>query len=140
MIAAALGGVIIGLLSVGVVSHTPLRHLIQVLPAVLAFALVTRNIAWARFAALPIFTFWFLIMLGIWLFLLGLARIITGHYSSAEVLLTLVIGISCLVGLAASVRASVTTSRVRAGWVILAFAALQVGALWLSLRPAFARS
>jgi hypothetical protein len=135
-----LSGVIVGLLAVGVVSHTPLRHLIQLLPALAALVVAMRQAPWARFAALPVFAFWLLIMVGIWLFLLGLARLITGHYSPGEILLTVLIGISSLAGGGASLR-----STVPAGWrgalaAGVGFALLQVGALWLSLQPAFASS
>lgn len=133
-------GVIFGLLAVGLVSHTPLRHLIQVLPAVLALIAAARQTPWARFAALPVFAFWLLIMVGIWLFLLGLARIITGHYSPAEILLTVLIGISSLVGTGANLRTAVPAGWRRALAAGVGFALLQVGAMWLSLQPAFASS
>jgi hypothetical protein len=86
--AVSLVGVIIGLLAVGVVSGTPVRHIIQTLPAALALALVMQRIPWSAYAALPIFVFWLLIMGAIWLFLFDLARIVTGHFSSAEVAAT----------------------------------------------------
>ena len=112
LIAAALAGVILGLLGVGVVSGTPMRHIIQILPAALALALVIRRVPWASYAALPVFVFWLLIMVAIWLFLLGLARITTGHFSPAEVALTFVIGASCLCGLSQAFRPQPVASRV----------------------------
>jgi hypothetical protein len=138
LIAVSLVGVILALLAVGVVSGTLVRHIIQILPATLALALVIRRVPWAFYAALPVFVFWLLIMVAIWLFLLGLARIITGHFSSAEVALTLVVGASSLCGLSQTLRTQPVESRVtRAAWAIV-FTALQFGALWASLRPAFA--
>jgi len=135
-----LSGVMGGLLAVGLVSHTPLRHVIQLLPAIAAFVAVARRAAWARFAAMPVFAFWLLIMVGIWLFLLGLARLITGHYSPGEVLLTALIGISSLAGGGASLRSSAPAGWRRALAAGVGFALLQVGAMWLSLQPAFAHS
>jgi hypothetical protein len=136
LIVISLLGVILGLLAVGVVSGTPVRHIVQVVPAALALALVLRRVPWAAHAALPIFVFWLLIMVAIWLFLLGLARITTGHFSPAEIALTFVIGASCLCGLSQTFRGQPAASRVtRAAWAIV-FAALQVTALWVSLRPA----
>jgi hypothetical protein len=135
-----LSGVIAGLLAVGLVSHTPLRHLIQVLPAVAALVAAVRQSPWARFAALPVFALWLLIMVGIWLFLLGLARLITGHYSAVEVLLTILIGVSSLVGGGASVRSTVPAGWRRALAAGVGSALFQVGAMWLSLQPAFASS
>ena len=139
-IAVALLGVILGLLAVGVVSGTPVRHIVQSLPGALALGLVIRRVPEAAYAALPVFLFWLLIMVAIWLFLLNLARITTGHFSPAEIALTLVIGASCLVGLSQTFRGKPVASRAkRAAWAI-AFAAFQIAALWVSLRPAFEHS
>jgi hypothetical protein len=136
--AAALVGVILALLAVGVASGTVVRHVIQVLPAGLALVLVIRRAAWAHYAALPIFAFWLLIMLAIWLFLLGLARITSGRFSPAEIALTLVIGASCLAGLSQVFRTQPAASLwARSAWAV-AFGALQVAALWASLQPALA--
>ena len=127
-----------GLLAVGLVSGTPVRHFVQVLPAVLALVLVIRRTSWACYAALPVFGLWLFIMVAIWLYVLGLARIITGRFSPAEIALTLVIGGSCVCGLCQAFRSQAAGSRVtRATWIVV-FAALQIGALWLSMRPAFA--
>jgi len=87
---------------------------------------------------MPVFAFWLLIMLLIWLYLLGWANLITGEFTPAEVILTVVIGLACVAGLAASVRETTRS----AGWsgavAFLMFGALQVGAMWLSLQPALA--
>ena len=136
--AVGLTGVILGLLAVGVVSGTPVRHLVQVAPAILALVFIIRRAPWAYYAALPIFVFWLLIMLAIWLYLLGIARIVSGHFTHAEIGLSFVIGASCLVGLSQMLRSQPVASRVtRAAWSVI-FAALQLAALWLSLRPEFA--
>lgn len=136
--AAALLTVLVGLLIVGLVSGTPIRHAVQVLPVLVASLVVVRRPAWSRFAALSVLAFWLFIMLLIWLYLLGLANVITGQFTSAEVGLTVVIGLACVAGLAAS--APKTTRS--AGWAgvaaFLMFGALQVGAMWLSLQPALA--
>jgi hypothetical protein len=138
VIIVALIGIIGGLMLVGVVSHTPLRHLVQVAPAGLVLVLIGRGFAWADDAALPVFSFWFLIMLGIWLYLLGVARIITGRFSPVEVVLTILVGLSCVVGLVAVLSAPPRPRRVLRLVVALGFAALQVAAMWFSLRPLLA--
>ena len=138
IIAGSLAGVILGLLTVGVVSGTPVRHIIQILPATGALSLVIRRVPWASYAALPIFVFWLLIMVAIWLFLLGLARITTGHFSFAEVALTFVVGASCICGLSQTLRTKPVASRITGAVWAIVIGALQVGALWASLRPAFA--
>ena|SRR5437867_150465 len=139
-VAACLAGVIVSLLLVGVVSATPIRHLIQVTPAIIALVAAGRRAPWAPYAALPLFAFWLFIMIAIWLYLLGLARIVTGHFSPAEIALTLINGASCLWGLPASVRAKPVASGLARLVASTLFLLLQVGAMWVSLRPAFARA
>src|SRR4051794_11907316 len=71
--ATLLAIITVALLVVGIVSHTLLRHIIQVTPLVVAIALVFRRPALAVVAATPLFAFWLLVMASIWLFLLGVA-------------------------------------------------------------------
>ena len=137
-ILGALTGVIVGLLVVGTVSHLPIRHLIQVTPAAIAAVFVARGSRAARYAALPIFVLWLLIMVAIWLFLLGLARVVTGHFTTAETVLTIVIGLSSLWGMVAVLRRPRARPLPAIVFFIL-FAVLQWAGLWLSIRPAFAR-
>jgi hypothetical protein len=136
--AAALLTVIVALLLVGLVSGTILRHVVQVLPVVVATVVVVLRPAWSRFAAMPVFAFWLFIMVLIWLYLLGLANVITGQFAPAEVGLTVVIGLACGVGLGAAVRQP-TRSHWWAGVVaFLMSGAFQIAAMWLSLQPTFA--
>jgi hypothetical protein len=137
-VAGALAGVAVSLLLVGVVSGTPVRHAVQVAPCLLALAAACRRAPWAAAAALPVFVAWLLIMLAIWLWLLGLARITTGRFTPAEIGLTIAVGASCAWGIAAVFRArSAARPAVRAAAAVV-FGALQVGAVWLSLHPAIA--
>src|SRR2546425_875969 len=87
------------LLLVGLVSPPPVRHVIQAAPACVVLLLAARRTAWARFAVLPIYVVWLALMVCIWLFLLGIARVISGHFTPVEVVLTLAIGASCVAGL-----------------------------------------
>jgi len=130
--------VLVSLLLVGLVSGTILRHAVQVLPVLGAGLVVVLRLAWSRFAAMPVFAFWLFITILIWLYLLGLANVVTGQFSPAEVGLTVVIGMACVAGLGATARAP-TRSHWRSGvTAFLSFGALQVGAMWLSLQPALA--
>ncbi len=139
ILAGSLTGVIASLLMVGVVSSTPLRHTVQVVPVALSLAAVAGRRTWAAYAAFAVSLFWFLIMLAIWLFLLGLARILTGHFTTTEVVLTVLIGAFSLSGMAASVSARPTAGFARGTVALVLFAGLQVGAMWMSLQPQFAR-
>lgn len=137
---ASLLAVAAGLLAVGVVSHTEIRHLIQSAPALLVAIVAARGDPRARFAAVPVFTVWLLIMLGIWLFLLGIARVVTGHFTAAEIALTLVIGGGCIAGLIRALRRGPRTGWIAAVATAVLSSALQIGCVWLSLQPAFAHS
>lgn len=135
---AALVALIVSLLLVGVVSNTMLWHVIQVAPPTAVLGLALARTPWVRFAAAAVFLVWLLIMSLIWLYLLGIARVVTGHFTSTEVVLTVVIGVACAAGLVAGSRA-----RDPSGWPVrfaafLAAAAVQVAAVWLSVQPGFA--
>jgi hypothetical protein len=129
--------VLVSLLLVGVVSGTIIRHAIQVLPVLFAGVAIMVDPSWGRFAPIPVLAFWLFIMLLIWLFLLGLANVITGQFSPAEVSLTVAIGLASAVGLAASARGTRHSRWPAAVATLLIFGALQIGAMWLSLQPAF---
>lgn len=139
LLRACLGGLIISLLLVGAVSGTPLRHLVQALPAIIVLALARRGLGWSPFAALSLFLFWLFIMSLIWLFLLGLLNIATGTYSLAERMLTVAIGLFCVIGLGAGLRVPRASGPIRRWVAFVAFAAIQAGAMWASLQPLFAR-
>jgi len=126
-------------LLVGVVSRTPIRHLVQIAPLVLALVFSYRRSVWGVVAAVPLFAFWLLIMSGIWLFLLGIARVFPGTFSPIEITLTLVIGTASIAGLAAAYRQNVSTPVAARLVTVIVFAILQFGAMWLSVQPFVAR-
>ena len=99
ILAVCLVGIILSLLLVGVVSTTLLRHVIQITLVVAALVAVARRAKWGKYAALPILIFWFIIMLFIWLYLLGIARIVSGRFTPVEIVSTVMVGLCCLGGL-----------------------------------------
>jgi hypothetical protein len=129
-----LASITLSLIAIGFVSSTPLRHAVQVIPGIVALALSLRRSPVAPDAALPIYFFWLPIMVGIWLFLLGISRILKGHFTPAEIALTIVMAVCCVWGIADSVRKSVSHWAVRILFFTLFFA-LQLAAMWLSTRP-----
>ena len=131
--------VLIALYVVGAVSHGSLRHEVQTLPLWFPIVLGFRRRELAKWSALPCFIFWLVIMAFIWLFLLGWARILTGHYSSVEVAMTIVIAAACLYGIAVSLRWRTAVRPLAALGVAALFAALQLLAFRLSLIPYIAR-
>lgn len=137
VITGCLLGVILSLLVVGLVSGTLARHVIQITPVVLAFATSVRKMKWSPFAAVPIFIFWTVIMLFIWLWLLGIAKIASGHFTPVEIAMTIVVGICCLWGILNFPRGLVSVRFRVKSLVFCIFLALQVCAMWISLLKPF---
>lgn len=135
--AICLGAITLSLLLVGVVSSTLLRHAVQVIPLVLALVAVARRNDWARALALPVFLFWLLIDLAIWLFLLGIARIASGHYSPTEVTLTVLMAVAGIVGFMPAVRMLPPQRRVQGIALAFGFFVFQYGVLWFTYLPFF---
>lgn len=133
--------ILVALYVVGAVSIPPgsLRHEIQTLPLWFPIVAGVNNRPLAKWAALPCLVFWLTIMIFIWLFLFGWARIVTGHFSPTEIAMTLVVGASSLAGIAACVRWRTAVRPLVASGVFLLFAVLQVLAFRLSLIPYIAR-
>ena len=136
VVMGCLVGLALALLLVGVVSGTFLRHVVQILPIVAVVAMLTRRPTWGAYAALPIFTFWILIVVLIWLFLLGVSRIANGHYTPIEILLTILMAGFSVVGVVRSIplgRSLAVSGRVL---VVAVFTAVQVASMWVSfLQP-----
>jgi hypothetical protein len=130
--------IIAALLVVGAVSHGVLRHIVQTSPLWIAIVSGVRRSGWSKWAALPCFVFWFLLMSAIWMFLFGWARFVSGTFSSTEIAMTVIVGLASVVGIvtAAGIRGGV--SRWSATGVALLLAALQLTAFRLSLLPAIA--
>ena len=133
-----LGVLAVSLLIVGVVSQTLLRHIVQVTPLILALIVAGRSPAGAS-AAAPLFAFWLLVMLGIWSFLLGIARVFPGRFTLPEIALTIVIAIASLAGLVAAYRRGTTAAMPKRIATIAVFAFLQYAAMWISTQPFVAR-
>lgn len=123
---------------VGVVSGTELRHVVQTMPMWIAVILGWRGSALARWLALPFFLIWLVLMVMIWLFLLGIARVVSGHFTPAEVAMTIAIAVASLIGIAAAFRLWKRTSAARAAAMFLLGAALQFAALRVSFLPGIA--
>ena len=136
VILVCLTGLTLALLLVGVVSGTVLRHIVQVLPICIAAGVSVRRTAWGAYAALPLFLFWIFIVVMIWLFLLGLSRVVSGHFTTIEVVATLFMAGFSVAGVARSIAVGKSLRPLLRVLVFILFAALQVGAMWVSfLKP-----
>lgn len=107
LLAISLAVLIVAIMCVGVVSRTIVRHIVQAIPAVIALILVARVSPLATSASAPICTFWLGVMINIWLFILGIARIFSGTFSTVEIVLTIIIAAASAAGILAIVRSAV---------------------------------
>jgi hypothetical protein len=140
-LAACSLAVLIALYVVGAVSVPPgsLRHEVQTLPLWFPIVLGFRQREITKWMALPLLVFWLAIVTSIWLFLLGWARIVAGHFFPTEIAMTIVIGVACLIGLTVGSRWRTSTRPLAAASVIGLFALLQWTAFRISLIPYIGR-
>jgi hypothetical protein len=125
-------------LGVGLVSHGVLRHIVQTLPLWVGVVFGFRGSRSAGWLALPSFIFWFVLMVFIWLFLLGIARIVTGHFTPIEIVMTIIVGAASAVGTAIFLRIRSSLSALGAATIFLVMASLQWICFRLSLLPSIA--
>ncbi|MGA2588676.1 MAG: hypothetical protein ABSH32_02060 [Bryobacteraceae bacterium] len=131
--------IIAALLVVGVVSHIVIRHVVQTSVLWIAIVLGIRNSKLTKWAALPCFVFWLVLMAAIWSFLLGWTAFLSGTFSPTEIAMTIIVGLASLGGM---IRAVSMKSAVRAVGVtatVLVVLILQVAAFRLSMLPEIAR-
>jgi len=136
VVRACLIGLALALLLVGAVSGTILRHIVQIVPIIVALGVLARRPDWGAYAALPIFGLWTLIPVLIWLFLLGLSRIANGHYTPIEVVSTVVMAACSIVGVVKCIQLGRSLRAAGRLFAFVLFAVMQFAAMWISfLRP-----
>jgi len=79
------------------------------------------------------FLFWLVLMSLIWLYLLGIARVISGHFSPIEVAMTIIVGVASTVGIVVFARFKSYLSGGAALGVFILAAVVQ----WVCLRVSF---
>jgi len=125
-------------LGVGVGSHLVLRHIVQTLPLWVAITFGLRRSRVAGWVGLPLFLSWLLLMALIWLYLLGVSNMMSGHFTGLEITMTVVVGLASGVGIVAFFRLKSDLS----GWgrtiIFVVLAAFQFACLRLSFLPAIA--
>jgi len=131
--------VLAALYVVGVVNHEILRHFVQTLPLWFAIFAGFRQQELAKWSSLPSFIIWLVLMVFIWLFVLGWAKLISGHFTPLEIVLTVVVGAASLMGLTVGYRWQTRLSWGKALWVFAIFIVLQLLALRISFLPSIAR-
>ena len=138
LLAGCCMAIIVALLVVGAVSHGVVRHIVQTAPLWTAIGLGTRRSDLSKWAALPSFVFWLLLMIAIWLFLLGWARIVSGTFSLTEIAMTIVVGAASTLGIVTGLRMKTATRTAVAAATVLGVTLLDLIAFRLSLLPAIA--
>ena len=122
---------------VGIPDNLILRHIVQTLPLWFAVVLGARRSNSTSWISLPLFLFWLGIMALIWLYLLGLSRVVNGHFSPLEITMTIIVGLSSIVGISMSYGLR-SLSAIRALCLFVAFAALQFVCFRVSFLPSIA--
>ena len=123
---------------VGGVTGLVLRHLIQTAPLWVAVGCGLGRVRVTGWIALPSFLFWLALMIMIWLYLLGVARFVSGHFSPVEIAMTIVVGIASLIGIVSFWRSKSHLRPWSAIVLFVLFAAAQWGCFLLSITPRFA--
>lgn len=125
-------------LGVGLASHMVIRHIVQTLPLWFAVVLGIGRSRIAGWAGLPSFLFWLALMTMIWLYLLGMPSLISGHFSTIEIAVTVVVGAASVIGIVAFIRLKSLRPLPSMLGIFVLFAFAQLLCFRLSLLPAVA--
>jgi hypothetical protein len=123
-------------LGVGLAANLVLRHIVQTIPLWAGVILGFRRSPAAGWVALAPFLVWFVLMFLIWSYLLGISHVVSGHFSPVEIVMTIIIGIAALVGIASFFRFRSSLSPLTAGLVFVLMTVSQVVCLRVSFLPA----
>lgn len=131
--------VILSLYAVGIESHGIIRHVVQTAPLWIGVWLAWRNSELTKWALLPCFVLWLVLMVNIWFLLLGLPHFLSGDFTPTEIVLTVIIGVACIIGVIRGIgeRSAVPASRAAA--VTAALLIIQLLCLRISFLPSVAR-
>jgi hypothetical protein len=132
---AIIGALVLG---VGLPGNLVLRHLVQTAPLWAGVVLGFRHSRATAWVGLPLFLFWLLLMGLIWSYLLGISSLISGHFSSLEIAMTIIVGAASLIGIASFIRFKSSLSPLNASGLFALAAVIQVICFRLSFLPAIA--
>jgi len=127
---------VLTLVEVGFASGEMIRHAVQASPVVLATLVAWRRPDLGRWALGPIFLFWLLISIGIWMFLLGLPSPLKGTFNLWERVGAAGLGLASLAGVSVYPRVRRLLAWYWGAAVLLVFAGLQFEAFRISTLPA----
>ncbi len=131
--------IILSLYVVGTVSHGVIRHIVQTAPIWVAVWLGMKRSDWAKWAALPSYIIWLVLMVNIWMFLLGLPHFLSGTFTPIEIAMTITVAIASAIGIGAAVRSRTGVPWIAGIGVFALFTCLQAAAILISFKPHIAR-
>ena len=131
-------GVAGALLLVGLVSHTIVRHAIQIIPLVIGALLLRSRASIAACVLMPVFAFWTLVSILIWMFVLGISRLANGTYTTAEIGCTIVMAACSIDGMFRCLRLKNSLRWWHAAAIMLASFGGQLLVMWVSFLRQFA--
>lgn len=131
--------VIVSLYTVGIESHGIIRHIVQTAPLWIGVWLGWRNSQLTKWALLPCFVLWLVLMVNIWFLLLGLPHFLSGDFTPIEVVLTVIIGIACIIGVVRGFSERTTVPASRAFLVTAGVLIIQIVCLRISFIPSVSR-
>jgi hypothetical protein len=125
-------------LGVGLATGLVLRHVVQTLPLMISAGLVARRLRAAAWLALPCFAFWLVLMVQIWLYLLGIAHFVNGHFTPFEVAMSITVAGAAAAGIGSAMRLRRTLPIGIAASLFALGAALQWACFRISMLPGIA--
>ena len=125
-------------LGVGLATNLVLRHVVQTAPFWICVVLGFRHSRATYWAGLPLLLFWLILMVLIWAYLLGISRAVTGHFSPIEIVMTIIVGASCIIGMGSLIRSKLSFPPARAAILFVVMAIFQLVCFRLSLLPSIA--
>ena len=131
--------VIVSLYAVGIESHGIIRHIVQTAPLWIGVWLGWKNSQLTKWALLPCFVLWLVLMVNIWCLLLGLPHFLSGDFTPIEIVLTVIIGIGCIIGVFRGISERTTVPRSRAFLVTAGVLIIQILCLRISFLPSVSR-
>jgi hypothetical protein len=123
---------------VGFPAGLVLCYVVQTLPLWIGIVFGLRRARLAAWIGLPLFLFWLTLMVFIWLYVLGIASIISGHFSPFEIAMTIMVGAASVTGIVIFTR---TKSSLPPAMVVTTFvvtAVVQYACFRISFFPAIA--
>ena len=123
---------------VGFPAGLVLCYIVQTLPLWIGIAFGIRRARLAGWIGLPLFLFWLTLMVFIWLYVLGISSIISGHFSPFEIAMTIIVGAASVTGIAIFTRLKSSLSPAMAVTAFVVTAVAQYTCFRISFLPAIA--